>query len=273
MAGQSRWRAFARLQLFAVGSWLVVASGLAAVLTPFPRRFRKTAPYIARWARLGAFCLGVKVRSQGPLPAPGSLVVANHQGYVDIVTIGSLFPCIFVARHDMRGWPLFGQLAASGATIFLNRQNKRAGMRGVALVRQALQVGATVIAFPEGTSTDGTGLLPFRTGIFQAAVEAQAPVVPAGIRYLTLDGEPIDESNRHRVGWFRGEPFLQHLLQLGSCRRVEALVSLGAPLLPPHEDRRTLAQQAEEGVRELLHLPPSARPQVVGWDALAGGEG
>jgi 1-acyl-sn-glycerol-3-phosphate acyltransferase len=270
----SKLRAVARLQLFAVLSWAVVASGLGAVLTPFPRRFRKTAPYIARWARLGAFCLGVRVRREGELPPPGSLVVANHQGYVDIVTIGSLFPCIFVARHDMRGWPLFGQLAASGATIFLNRERKRAGARGVAQVREALRAGATVIAFPEGTSTDGTGLLPFRTGVFQAAVDAQAPVVPAAITYLSLDGAPLDAHNRHLVGWFRGEPFLRHLLSLGGHRRVEALVRLGKPLQPPHGDRRTLAQRAEEAVAGLLGLPPGARPREVGLaaGAVQGGE-
>jgi len=267
MGALASLRAFWRLQLFALGSWGVVASGLHAVLTPFPRRWRKTCPYIARWARLGAFCLGVRVQYEGELPPPGSLVVANHQGYVDIVTIGSLFPCIFVARHDMRGWPLFGQLAASGATIFLHRENKRAGYRGVAQVREALKVGATVIAFPEGTSTDGTGLLPFRTGLFQAAVDARAPVVPAAITYLTLDGVPLNETNRHLVGWFRGEPFLRHLLSLGRHRRVEAHVRFGSPLLPPHEDRRSLALRAEEAVAGLLGLPPGARPREVGLAA------
>lgn len=271
MGDQSLLRALLRLHLFTLGSWGVVASGLHAVLTPFPRRWRKTAPFIARWARLGAFCLGVRVRRVGPLPPPGSLVVANHQGYVDIVTIGSLFPCIFVARHDMRGWPLFGQLAASGATIFLNRQNRRAGVRGLAQVREALRVGATVIAFPEGTSSDGTGLLPFRTGVFQAAVDAGVPVVPAAIAYLSLNGQPLSEDSRHRVGWYRGEPFFRHLVSLGSCRQVEAEVRLGEPLFPPHGDRRTLARRAEAEVAKLAGFPPGARPRVAGRNAQGGG--
>ncbi|MGC8915602.1 MAG: lysophospholipid acyltransferase family protein [Thermoanaerobaculum sp.] len=267
MGETSRLRAFWRLQVFAVGSWLVVASGLAAVLTAFPRRWRKTAPYIARWARLGARCLGVRVALSGELPPPGSLVVANHQGYVDIVSLGSLFPCIFVARHDMRRWPLFGQLAASGATIFLNRDNKRAGVRGVAQVREALKVGATVIAFPEGTSTDGSGLLPFRTGIFQAAVEAAAPLVPAAIRYVSLDGQVLDDNTRSVVGWYRGEPFLTHLMRLGSHRSVEVAIRFGEARKPPHPGRRELAAWAEAAVFELLGLPKGSRPRQVGRDA------
>jgi 1-acyl-sn-glycerol-3-phosphate acyltransferase len=264
VTGLDRVRALLRLQWFVVGSWLVVASGLHAVLTPFPKRWKRTAPYIARWARLGGRCLGVRATEVGERPRSGSLVVANHQGYVDIVTIGGLFPCIFAARHDMRRWPVLGSLAASGATIFINRDNRRAGYRGVGQVTAALQAGATVIAFPEGTSTDGTGILPFRTGIFQAAVEAAVPVVPAAIRYDALDGEPITTSSREVVGWYDNQPFLSHLLALGAHHTVDATVMYAPPLLPPHTDRRTLASEAEAAVRALLGMEGGVLPQRVG---------
>ena len=179
-------------------------------------------------------------------------------------TGGGLFPSIFAARHDMRGWPMLGALAASGATIFINRDNKRAGYRGVAQVAAALRAGATVVAFPEGTSTDGSGLLPFRTGVFQAAVDAGAAVVPAAIRYRTIDGEPVTDANRDVVGWFRGENFVGHILRLGSHRRTEAEVTFAAPLAPPHGDRRTLAAAAEASVRALLGIAAAERPAAFG---------
>jgi len=260
----SRVRALWRLQAFAVGSWLVVGGALRAVLAPFPARWRLSCTHVSRWARLGTWGLGIRPVVRGVLPGPGSLVVANHQGYVDVVTIGGLFPSIFAARHDMRRWPMFGALAASGATIFINRDNRRAGYRGVTQVAAALGAGATVIAFPEGTSTDGAGLLPFRTGVFQAAVEAGVPVVPAAIRYLDVDGEAVTDANRDVVGWFRGEPFLDHMLRLASHRRSRIEVAFGEPLPPPHGDRRALAAAAEERVRALLGLPPGARPAAVG---------
>ena len=248
MVSGSRARAVARLGVFAVGSWLVVARAIFAVLSRFPERWPRTAPYNSRWARLGQRCLGIRIRRVGELPPPGSLVVSNHYGYADVVTIGGLFPCVFAARHDMRAWPLFGALAASGGTIFINRQLKRAGARGVARVAAALVAGATVLGFPEGTSTEGTELLPFRSGIFQAAVS-----------YLALDGGPVTAENLDVVAWFRGESFLGHALRLASHRSVLAEVRFGEPLLPPHADRRTLAATAEARVRQLRGLPPRSQ--------------
>ncbi len=272
MAGTSTPRAVLRLSIFAIGSWLVVARGIGAVLSRFPRRWRRSCPHVARWARLGRRCLGISTRVRGELPPAGSLIVCNHQGYADIVAVGGHVPSIFAARHDMRSWPLFGALAASGATIFINRELKRAGARGVARVTAALGEGATVIAFPEGTSTDGSGLLPFRSGIFQAAVDSKVPVVPAALRYLTLDGEPIGESTREVVGWFRGEPFLAHLMRLGSHREVVAELEFGAPIPPPHADRRTLAAVAEAEVRTMLGLSAGQAPVMVGRPLPAVGE-
>lgn len=250
--------------MFSIGSWLVVARAGRAILAPFPRRWALSCPHVSRWSRLGARCLGIEVAPAGPLPGPGSLVVGNHQGYADVVTVGGLFPSIFAARHDMRAWPMFGALARSGATIFINRDNKRAGYRGVGQVAAALGAGATVIAFPEGTSTDGSGLLPFRTGVFQAAVESGAPVVPVVVRYLEIDGEPVTGASRHVVGWFRGEPFVGHILRLASHRRTAARVEFGAPIAAPHADRRELAARAEAAVRAMLGLESGTVPIEVG---------
>ncbi|MFI5167363.1 MAG: lysophospholipid acyltransferase family protein [Thermoanaerobaculales bacterium] len=261
MARLAKLRAVWRLVVFAVGSWLVVARAIRAVLAPFPQRWRRNAPHNSRWARVGQRCLGIHVRTVGALPPVGSLVVANHYGYADVVTIGGLFPCVFAARHDMRRWPMFGALAASGATIFINRERVRAGARGVAQVAAALVAGATVLGFPEGTSAGAGDLLPFRSGLFQAAVDAGAPVVPTAVRYLELDGEPVTAANLDVIGWFHGENFITHVLRLASYRSVRAEVRFGAPILAPHADRRVLALAAEAEVRELLGQPRGeARP-------------
>jgi 1-acyl-sn-glycerol-3-phosphate acyltransferase len=163
----------------------------------------------------------------------------------------------------MRRWPLLGALAASGATIFINRQNLRAGARGVAQVTAALAAGATVIAFPEGTTGAGNDLLPVRTGIFQAAVDAHAPVVPAAIRYVELDGRPIAAHERGVVAWYGGEPFARHVGQLLEYRSVGAEVTLLPAIGPPHTDRRSLAAQVEQALRGALGYPPTSRPAVA----------
>jgi 1-acyl-sn-glycerol-3-phosphate acyltransferase len=246
-----RIRGIARLVAFVVGSWLVVARGIGAVFSRFPQRWKRSAPHNARWGRVAQCCLGIRVRTVGVLPPPGSLVVANHYGYADVFTIGGLFPMVFAARHDMRRWPIFGVLAASGATIFIDRQHARAGARGIARVTAALASGATVLGFPEGTSAGAGALLPFRSGLFQAAVDSGVPVVPAAVRYLEIDGEPVTEANLDVIGWFHGENFISHGLRLASHRRVLAEVRFGEPIAPPHANRRTLTAVAEARVREL----------------------
>ena len=256
MARLAKARAWWRLAVFAVGSWLVVARAIRVVLAPFPQRWPRNAPHNSRWARVGQRCLGIHAEAIGALPPGGALVVANHYGYADVVTIGGLFPCVFAARHDMRRWPMFGALAASGATIFINREQVRAGARGVAQVAAALLAGASVLGFPEGTSAGAGELLPFRSGLFQAAVDARAPVVPAAVRYLELGGEPVTAANLDVIGWFHGESFISHALRLASHRSVRAEVRFGTPIAPPHADRRTLALAAEAQVRRLLVLPP-----------------
>lgn len=257
-------RSTGRLLAFSVGSWLVVAGAWRAVISAFPARWRRSCVPVSRWARWGARCLGVRVSVAGTLPPPGSLVVANHQGYADIVTVGGLFPAIFAARHDMRRWPMFGALAASGATIFINRDVKRAGYRGVAQVAAALADGATVVAFPEGTSTDGLGLLPLRTGVFQAAVDARAQVVPAAIRYTAAGGRPIDDGTRPHVGWYDGSSFPRHLWRLAGYGRVDAIVTFGEAIAPPHADRRSLAAAAETRLRMMLGFAEDELPVVQG---------
>lgn len=256
MTPAGRIRAIVRLLGFVVGSWLVVARGSGAVFSRFPQRWRRNAPHNARWGRVGQRCLGIRVRTVGALPRPGSLVVANHYGYADVLTIGGLFPVVFAARHDMRRWPVFGALAASGATIFIDRQRARAGARGIAQVTAALASGATVLGFPEGTSAGGGTLLPFRSGLFQAAVDAGVPVVPVAVRYLEIDGEPVTEANLDVIGWFHGENFITHALRLAAHRRVLAEVRFGEPIVPPHRDRRTLAAAAEAQVRRLRDGSP-----------------
>jgi len=260
----SRVRGVARLVAFVVGSWLVVAGAIAAVLARFPRRWRLSAPHNARWGRLGRRCLGIHVTTAGALPPPGSLVVANHYGYADVVAIGGLFPVVFAARHDMRRWPVFGALAASGATIFIDRQRPRAGARGVGQVTAALGAGATVLGFPEGTSAGAGELLPFRSGLFQAAVDAGVPVVPVAVRYLELDGAPVGDAELAVIGWFHGENFIGHALRLASHRSVLAEVAFGDPIVPPHPDRRTLAATAEARVRELRDGGPGSAGAGVG---------
>jgi 1-acyl-sn-glycerol-3-phosphate acyltransferase len=185
--------------------------------------------------------LGVELVWRGPAPRPGSLLVANHVSWLDVVALLAVTPVRLVAKHDVRAWPAVGALAALTGSIFVDRSRPKTLPATVAEVSAALRAGRSVAVFPEGTTFCGTERGRFRPAVFQAAVDAGAPVVPISIRY----GSP--------AAAFVGDDTLW-----SSVRRVAALRGLtvtlvGSPALRPEPgaDRRSLARaaQASAGLR------------------------
>src|SRR5437773_7774078 len=109
------------------------------------------------------------------MPLSG-LLVCNHLSYLDIVVLSSIRPCIFVAKRDVRAWPLFGWLARAAGTIFVERNCRSAAAHEVARISSAIESGLLVVLFPEGTSSDGATVLPFKSSLLQAAISARCPI-------------------------------------------------------------------------------------------------
>ncbi|MCY1140584.1 lysophospholipid acyltransferase family protein [Actinoplanes sp. Pm04-4] len=186
-------------------------------------------------ARTMLAVLGIRVVRRGPELRPGSLLVANHVSWLDILVLMASSPMSLVAKGEVGAWPGIGPLAGLSGAIFIDRSRPKALPSTVAEVAAALRSGRTVAAFPEGTTFCGTNQGRFRPALFQAAVDAGAPVVPASIRYDSTDAA------------FIGDDTL-----FDSIRRVAALRSLTvtlvtAPALRPEPgaDRRLLARAAQ----------------------------
>ncbi len=176
---------------------LLLFGGLFTVLVLFPfggERFRRGA--IRHWSRMLIATCGVRprvvrtggVRPLAELPA-GRLVVANHISWIDIFVIHSQCPCSFVAKDEIRRWPLLGTLVARTGTLFIERGKRRAVHRMIEHIERRLQAGGRVAVFPEGTKSDGRRLLPFHANLIEGAVRAGVPVAPVGIRYVDGNGE------------------------------------------------------------------------------------
>ncbi|QNI32379.1 1-acyl-sn-glycerol-3-phosphate acyltransferase [Alloacidobacterium dinghuense] len=133
--------------------------------------------------------LSIALTIEGPLPSSG-LVVSNHLTYFDILLHAAAGPRIFVSKADVRLWPLFGWLARCGGTIFITRGSRSGATEAAISVEYALRSGVTVVLFPEGTSTDGTTLLPFHSFLFEPAVEAEALVTASALNY---DAKGVEE--------------------------------------------------------------------------------
>ncbi len=155
---------------------------------------QQKAQHIAQWANGFLRILGVQVRTTGSAVTTGPLlVVANHISWLDILVMLAVQPVRFVSKADVKYWPLIGWLATNAGTLYIERASRRDALRVVHHIAEALREApagtpvhtASIIAvFPEGTTSDGTTVLPFHANLVQAAISAHAPVQTVALRYL-----------------------------------------------------------------------------------------
>lgn len=158
--------------------------GCLIVATTFPHRSLASQRRAKRdWSRQILGHLGVRLKVLGKVPAGGVLIVANHISWLDIYAINAVRPCAFVCKEEVRRWPVLGWLTARSETLFIQRGNRRAAHRTAEALSDALRAKAAIVVFPEGTTTDGSHMLPFRPALLQSAVDAEVPVIPVALRY------------------------------------------------------------------------------------------
>jgi 1-acyl-sn-glycerol-3-phosphate acyltransferase len=221
--------------------------GLAIVALIFPRagaagRERRIRRYCSQ---LLAIC-GVRLEIVAPpgfVPASHALIVSNHVSWLDIFVINSLQPCRFVAKADIRDWPLMGWLSARTGTIFISRGSNRDVRRIFKELVASVHAGERVGFFPEGTTAPQGTVLPFHANLFEAAIDAGVPLQPYAVRYLGRDGRPAPQAD------FVGETtFVQSLVAILGERRFTAQLVLLPTIATDGRHRRELAVQSRETI-------------------------
>jgi 1-acyl-sn-glycerol-3-phosphate acyltransferase len=186
---------------------------------------------------------GVDVRWAGPMPVAPAVLVTNHVSYLDPLVIASVAPCIAIAKQESRRWPLIGAGLRALGVVFVRRGNAHSGAVALRRAKRAVERGAMVLNFPEGTTGDGRALAPFCRGIFGLAALAGVPVVPA---HLAYDDE--------RVHWFGDQKFLPHYRTLCRTARIHARLRFGAPIaVHAGDDPREIAHRSRAVVAALDH--------------------
>lgn len=203
------------------------------------------------WCRLARAILGLRVRVTGR-PGPGpALFVANHVSWIEVVALAAETPLGFVAKDDVRRWPVVGRLAACAGTLFLRRGSAPAASRVMLGALERLAQGRSVAVFPEGTSTDGSEVLAFKASLFEAPARLGCDVQPVSVRYPGRDGRPS-------VAPFIGDDeFLPHLLRALGEPGLDVELAFAPPLSAHGKTREELAHEAREAV-------------IAGLDALRG---
>jgi 1-acyl-sn-glycerol-3-phosphate acyltransferase len=125
--------------------------------------------------------------------ASNNMFVANHISWVDIHAINSILPIRFIAKSDIKSWPVFGYLAKKANVLFIERGKQHDAARIVDIVERSLKTGDNLCLFPEGTTTDGTEILPFKGSLIQSAIQAHTTIWPVAIRYPRADGSANTE--------------------------------------------------------------------------------
>lgn len=217
----------------------------SALAFPAPGLQSAWRRFVIRWWGRGvARALGMRIVAHGVPPAPPYFLVSNHLSYLDIILIASRTGCNFVARHDVRGWPGLGLVARWAGTLFIDRGNKRDAQRAMGAVERALQRGAGVTVFPEGTSTRGDRVHALKSTIFELPARLGLAVHHAVVRYETPPGAP---PAHELVCWWGDMTFGGHFLELCRWPEFHAELSFGAePVL--EQDRKALARRVHEEI-------------------------
>lgn len=228
-----------------------------------------TASKRARWLQISCRrvlkVFNVNFVTSGAAPESG-LLVCNHLSYLDILLLGAMTPCVFVAKSEVRHWPMLGWFARRAGCLFVNREKRGDVARINQQIQQALDQQVVVVLFPEGTSSDGQSVLPFRSSLLQPAVQGNHNLTVGRLSYGLNDGKVEDE-----VCYWRDMTLMPHLLNLLSKRRVEAAVNFSS-IRELSVNRKTLAIRLHAEVSRLGTIanpvpPPrdviGASPEVV----------
>ncbi|MEP0944820.1 MAG: lysophospholipid acyltransferase family protein [Rhizobiaceae bacterium] len=205
--------------------------------------------------------VGIRLHLEGKLPPDRPLLlVANHVSWLDIVVFGAVGRVSFVAKAEMSQWPIFGTLAKLQRTVFVRREERRNSHHQANEVADRLTAREIMVLFPEGTTTDGNLLAPFKTSLFEAAKIAlkQSPVEtalvqPASIQYTHLHGLPLCRAERPHVTWPGELELGESLIPIFKQGALDVAIRLGEPIiLEDTSNRKIVARQAVESIRSML---------------------
>lgn len=232
------WRLLRILGHILTGVWI------AAVRLPRLQPSQQNAQ-VQAWALafLRHAGIALEIRGQPPLSGP-VLLVSNHISWLDIPVMHAARYCRFVSKSDVQGWPLIGTLASAAGTLYIERNSRRDAMRIVHLMHDALTADEVLAVFPEGTTGDGRLLLAFHANLLQAAVSADAPAQPVGLRFI----DKASGQTSHAPSYIGDDSLVGSIWRTLCAPPLVAVVHYGEPEWAEGRDRRAWIQHLRRTV-------------------------
>lgn len=205
------------------------------------------ARYVEKWARGMLAVIGIEVRVKGH-PATGPvLMAANHISWLDILVMHAACHCRFVAKSEIRSWPLLGTLTTGGGSLYIERSSTRDALRVVHQMAEALQKGHVLAVFPEGGTGDGITLLPFHANLLQAAISVNAPIQPIALQFMDAHTHDISLAPCYRAD----DTLIGSLWRTLCAPPLLAQVRYGDKQTADGRNRREWAQALQDAVAAL----------------------
>ena len=222
----------------------------------FPRLSReRKLEEIRNWSQKTLDVLGIQVMHETPVQhihheAAPRLLVANHVSWVDALIIQTIQPSVFVAKAELKNWPIVGSIATGCGVVFVNRSSPSSARHMVDELSSALHHGYCVAGFPEGTSSEGSSVKLFHGNLFEAAIKHNIEVQPLAIRYTN----PSTGALCLKAAFFGDIGFVQSLHQVMTSTGIQAKVTMCETLSPEGHSRRTLAHLSQRSISSHIQL-------------------
>ena len=179
-------------------------------------------------SRLGLKIFGIHVSTIGFDPIfkkQHQLIVSNHVSYLDILIISSIMPSLFITSVEVQKTFFLGFMSKLGGSFFVERRSKSKLLEEIERIAAVLKNGFTITLFPEGTSSNGEKVLPFKAALFTVAEKGNTDILPVCIKYTSIENKPLTESNRDLAFYYGDIRFFPHLLRLFTVKRIDVRVS------------------------------------------------
>lgn len=224
---------------------------IAGAILPWVNSSRKNR-IISRWCRGLLSVLNIGIVSHGNIPDKNLgnvMFVANHISWVDIFALNSVRTMRFIAKADIRSWPIAGWLSEKSNTLFTERARRQDASRMVEITADCLRNGDCLCLFPEGTTSDGSQILAFKGSLIQSAIDAESYIWPVAIRYPHSYGGLNKE-----MAYYGDVGLLQSLKQVLSQQAPMVELHFLSPIKAEGQERRSLARAARQAIADQLNL-------------------
>jgi 1-acyl-sn-glycerol-3-phosphate acyltransferase len=237
--------------------------GAIQLLITRPATLQLRAAWLQRFATLLLRAMDVKTSCEGTFPSTG-VIVSNHSSYLEVMAMASQHPCVFVAGAELAKIPLLGYMSTMAGTVYVQRGHGGSALKAKDSIQSAADAGVPIVIFPEGTTTDGSSLLEFRSGALGQAMEAGLPVTAAFVSYQLNGRNPPGTTVKNDVAFWGDAELFHHIFHLLALRGVQVNIQIAdRPIaFPPGQiNRKQAATEARAAVMQLGALtdqPPSS---------------